>query len=312
MQPAEGRNKGRWPARLAGLAVLAALFAAPLLPSMRLDQMPVMLVAQDVMHVPLAVAVALVLYRLLGEGARRLVAALALAALGLALLEVAQGVLATGQPSWGDLLLDGLGLAWVAAAHGLRGRLSSRRRAAALALLAVALLAVPVGRVIAVARSEQARMGRMPVLADFEHDGDLLPWRGTGGMTIAAVGDPDGGRVLRCDFVPGERPAVLFTYPPEDWSGYGRLRLRARSLDGRRVALTLKVTDLVNWRDFDHRHTRPLVFGPSWSEITVDLDSLITPSGRIIDRSRINTVVVFIRGAERSGAFAMDDLRLEP
>jgi hypothetical protein len=297
--------------RLAGLAALLVLLTIPALPTMRLDQMPAARAAQDVMHVPLGAAVVLVLHAVLGGFRRRLFVSLMFAGAALVSLELVQGVLATGQPSWGDVFLDALGMAWAVALVGIRGRTTGGGRALWVALLAVVALALPAARLWSVGRSEAARLARLPVIADFERDGDLPPWRGTGGMTIAPV-DDSGSRVLRCDFAPGERPAVLLTYPPADWSGYGRLLMRARSLTGEPLRLTLKVTDLVEWRDFDHRHTRPMTLTPEWSTIVVELDGLVTPSGRVIDRSRVNTLVWFIRGADHPGAFALDDLRLEP
>jgi hypothetical protein len=108
--------------RLAGLAALLVLLTIPALPTMRLDQMPAARAAQDVMHVPLGAAVVLVLHAVLGGFRRRLFVSLMFAGAALVSLELVQGVLATGQPSWGDVFLDALGMAWAVALVGIRGR----------------------------------------------------------------------------------------------------------------------------------------------------------------------------------------------
>lgn len=289
-------------------AALLVLAAIPLLPTPQLDGIPRASALMNLAHLPLAALLCWLLTRLV----RHRMPAAALALLVCLAIEGLQALLGTGEPSLGDLAVD---LAGIAAALALMAALDDPTlRRIVLAVLAIVLLSAwPVTRTLWVFGEEHARALRLPVLADFESTGDLLPWRGSGGcdLRIEAEHPHLGSHSLKCTFSPGARPAVVFSDPPRDWSAYRWLDLQVFASGNDPLPLFVKITDEVAYRDPAERFVQRVALAPGPNTLRIDLKDLIVGGKhRKIDTSRVKTVVFFLKELPQERVLFLDDLRL--
>ncbi len=296
--------------RLLLSAALLGLAAIPLLPTPQLDGVPRASALMDLAHLPLAALLCWLLTRLL----RHLVPAAALTLAICVAIEGLQALLGTGEASLGDLAVD---LAGIAAALALMAALDdpTPRRIVLVVLALVLLSAWPVARTLWVFGEEHARALRLPVLADFEGAGDLLPWQGSGGcaLRLATEHPHSGSYSLKCRFSPGTRPAVVFSDPPHDWSAYHRLDLQVFVAGEDPLPFFVKITDELAYRDPKERFLKRVDLAPGPNTLHIELENLVVGGQhRKIDTSRIKTVVFLLKELTQERVLFLDDLRLQP
>jgi VanZ family protein len=229
-------------------------------------------------------------------------------------------------PQLADLLRNTAGIAaFLAITASFDRRLfteTTRHRAAKTASLwfgAVAALCVAFLPVILAVAAVAARERALPLLCGFEtvwerqhllvNDHAELE---IGKPPAAWRRDPDDlvGRVV---FRPGPNSMLTLYDPYPDWTGYGSFAFTVYSELPDAVTLTLWIVDddhlTGDWGSFK----RKLEIEPGENRIDIPLSEIRTQAReRELDMSRINKVVVYASGVERSFSLFFDDFRLRP
>ncbi len=297
--------------------LLAGLLTLPVIPTPSLDGFPRSAALMDLAHVPLGAALMLAIRHLLTLPAvastwRTPLALLSTLVLCLG-IEGLQSLLGSGQASLGDLAFGLLGAGGTLA-------LSIRRKHRGIhshVLGATALLLIsawPTIYTVNVFLSESARAERFPLLAGFESAGELLPWMTSGGCHCERTSQHafSGRWALACSFEAEDRPALIFSAPPPNWRGYRTLAWEIFVPDHQPLTLFVKISDKRSFKDPSERFVQRFELSPGENSFRLPLAELRVRGGhRLLDLSRIKTVVFFLKNPQNSHTLYLDALRLE-
>jgi len=269
---------------------------------------------QDLGHVPIGAALALLAYVLLRGRGRRAAPvaaalALALAVLVLAAVEVVQP-LTHRTRSLADLEAGALGAAGALAIVATWPRAPLVRVAG---LLAGVVLMGLGARPAATTLYDVWRQRRdAPMLASFEDDLELSRW-----WFGDAVGTRTGAHAtaglysLRVDLHPARWPGATMGWPLADWRGYRALALDLYVDGTEPLDLVLKVSDAEHDGRYEDRFHETLHLEPGAHRVRVPLERIeAAPAGRRMDLGRIAGVQLFVDGLDRPRTFYLDALRL--
>jgi len=299
----------RWAA--IGLLLLLALLLVPL---PRVLQQPVWRDAFDLGHIPLFAVAFLVLRHVLRARFRRpeLLAALAsVAAAGTS--ELLQLFVGSRSASWGDVVLDlvGVALAWSTLSCWRR---SGGWRAAHAALLVggIAAACVSLGKSVLESR-ELAAM--MPLLAGFEQRHELRRWHAKDGteMSRKAPGLRGSGWALevRCSASAGY-PGVSIEDFESDWRGYRFLEWSVHVPSAKAFELALRIDD-DQGALYGDRYTRLVRIAPPEEVYRVDLREVAAHfREHPMNMAAITEVHFFLDGPKAEQVFSLDEVRLVP
>lgn len=247
------------------------------------------------------------------HGWQRELAALVLATVAGAGIEVAQGVVGRDR-SWMDAATNGLGAcAWFLM---MRARAASGRgpRATAIALCVLVLL---IGLVIPGREAFDALRQRatFPLLASFEDELELTRVTALEAEAhIASLGTTDGTRALAVDLHAGQYPGVTLKWLPEDWSGHDGLAFDITLVGDTPLELVLKVEDQHHDKahyDYADRFHRTFTLNPGANSFRVALEDIAAgPSRRPMNLARMARIQWFLDGLDEPRRVYLDNVRL--
>ena len=101
--------------------------------------------------------------------------------------------------------------------------------------------------------------------------------------------------------------------PPPDWRGYGALRISLANPGAKPVRINVRIDDRPRDTEYADRFNRerilPAGTAVQWRIPLADIEQ--GPTGRRLDLSHIERVVIFLSPGSRGAAFDLDGLRLE-
>lgn len=294
---------------LAATVLLLLLF----IPDLRRPDDRLLAAAEDLLHFPLFLAVAILVLRsrmdpVLSRGSvARVAGGLILAA---AAVEVIQPFLGrTGQ--WTDAVLGGCG---VLAGVAMDGAIRAGWTAGGMVRVGVAfvcgLVAVAAPCGVMLDRSRARR--DFPQLASFESALELGRWKVAGCRAHRVRSSATHGkyalgiRVSTLD----EYPGLFLTDLQGSWAGMARLCVHIHVPSTNTLVFWMRADDRAN-PSYEDRYQQSFELSPGSNRICVALADFRTPAGRTLDLTRLKTWGLFLDGALPGTRFDLDDVVLE-
>ncbi len=159
--------------------------------------------------------------------------------------------------------------------------------------------------------AERQAAERFPVLGDFESRLEIHLWdHNEGGHGFFDVVDDGRSRVLRLRAADHhDYPGVLARGLPRDWSAFGTLAFRVRTLEGD-VEVTARLDDFASREDALWCGDTFAV-GPEWRECVVDLAAAAASVGdRPFRLDDIDSLLLYLTGVDGPTTVLIDDIVL--
>jgi hypothetical protein len=261
----------------------------------------------DAAHAPLMFLVTLALCRLYGRRAVKITIPLLL--LAMVAIELLQP-LAGRSLSFADTLY---GLAGIAGGLLvlLRGTMGCQLIPIGLGcVLVVAVVCYPVRVALDKWRMQQ----QFPLLCGFETEQEMTRWTASGCSWRRVVRDTGGGcgEAVVDEDPQTDWPGVFMTDLPSDWQEANALSFDLFVGPENQGGFELRVDDQPENPPYAQRFQVTLDLKPGWNHVTIPAEFMReTPSGRLLDLSRIHTFGIFMTRAEPYAYFRLDHVKLE-
>ncbi len=117
---------------------------------------------------------------------------------------------------------------------------------------------------------------------------------------------------LRVSFAPPERwPGIRVHKPALVQKGWQRLVVDVQNPQSEAQALWIRLDDELSTNGEDHVHRRKFQLAPGWSVLTLELESLDTPSGRRLDPEKLQRLILHQNIPKERVDLIFDHLRFE-
>jgi hypothetical protein len=295
------------------IAVLVSLFFIPGLTSMSYGDR-LRSYGQDFFHFPLFAAIAAALLAWWPrKGSHVTKAGIVTAmAVGLAaLVELIQPYVGR-TAAWDDLLLGTAGgVAVVAVYVGLRSASSLLKRC--LGSIATILFLIAMAPLVLIVADRYSAKRAFPLVDSFERITEPGRWQPEG-CTIAQVKehatDGEYSLMLKVDESGTPYPSIFLTDGPMDWRGYRRFALDVYLAGEESRSLWIRADDMPHPKYWERSQT-VVELKPGHNTIWIGLSAFsVTPSGRLLDLSHIQTIVLFLDHPEPNDTIYIDKLLL--
>lgn len=177
-----------------------------------------------------------------------------------------------------------------------------------------AILSLSFFSLVTVLRDEVAAWNDFPVLAGFEHKGELQRWE-SGRVMVSRVMFPvrSGRYSLKVKFSTAEYSGLSLVHFPRDWRGRDWLLFSVYNPDDP-VALHFRVHDTLHSKNqaYGNRYNGSILLTAGWNDIQVDMrDIQGGPDGREMDLADIQGFGIFVMKQQVDRVLYLDGVRLE-
>lgn len=160
--------------------------------------------------------------------------------------------------------------------------------------------------------AEKPCLNKDLIINDFEIDGDLdrLNWKCHTLFSLSNQGVSHGRSSLKMIMTPSPYPGVSFDEIPKDWRCFSGIAVSFFNPGAKDVRLALRIDDREDAPEYEDRVNLGFNVGPGMNRIRIPLESMICPSGRVLDLRHIFSVTFFCVKPESEVVLYVDDLRL--
>jgi VanZ family protein len=167
---------------------------------------------------------------------------------------------------------------------------------------------------IILATIDTVQMGMdAPLLSSFETSWEMTRWASnTSTIKRTKLHATDGEYALEVHLAPGIYPGVSMVHLINDWRNYATLSFDAFLSGSSPLKITVRINDEDHNQEYNDRFNKQFILQPNHNHITINLAEVKkSPSGRLMDMARIQTICVFSYNLRESRQVYFDNFRLE-
>jgi len=217
-------------------------------------------------------------------------------------------------PNIGDIVrdLNGSLLVLVFGPPGQKLRRVSIRQVLRISVLMLTLLMFwPVVRSLI---DETIARYQFPLLSGFETPFETGRWQANKRLSVESIAPLSDGKSLRLSLTTDRYSGAALKYFEGDWTSARALKVRLYNPDTSPLRITCRIHDLQHSdgnQEYEDRYNRSFDLVPGWNQLEIDLAEVKqSPSGRLMDMSRIRGLMFFAVSLPFPRVIYIDDLRL--
>lgn len=155
---------------------------------------------------------------------------------------------------------------------------------------------------------------QFPLLSGFETPFEIERWEGGDRLSVEPVSPISTDRLLKLTLTTDEYSGTELKYFDGNWANARQLKVNFYNPGTTPLPITCRIHDLQHSdgnEEYEDRFNRGLFLTPGWNPVEIDLDEVKhSPSDRVMDMSRIRSVIFFAVSLPESRIVYLDDVRL--